>query len=418
MATHVVTAFLRNDATVLLLRRSDAVGSYQGQWGGVAGHIETTPPDRDAVASAALTEIEEETGLADAVTLVRCGAPFSVVDAALDTEWVVHPCLYDCPDRAVTPNEETTAWEWVQPPTILDRDTVPALWQSYTAVAPSVESIRTDTTHGSATLSIRALEVLRDHSAVAARRDTEIDLPDLAHALLESRPGMAAVTNRLNRVMAAADRADATADPATIEDLAIQEIEAAVAADDRAAATATDHLADRVVTISASGTVETALRAATVPVLVAEARPGGEGHSLAARLADGDRPVTLAPDATIPGCIEGTDTVLVGADTVLPDGSVHNKVGTYPLALAADRVDADCYAVCATDKIAPDAQVSTPDAPADTLDAPPGVAVTNPLLETTPATLFDGIITESGVLAPSEIDALAEDLAALGTWRD
>jgi len=40
---HVVTCFLRNDGELLLLRRSDAVWSYQGLWGGVAGHVSGEP---------------------------------------------------------------------------------------------------------------------------------------------------------------------------------------------------------------------------------------------------------------------------------------------------------------------------------------------------------------------------------------
>jgi len=418
MATHVVTVFLRHDAAVLLLERSDAVGSYPGRWGGVAGHVEADDPDRAAVRRAAISEIGEETGLADHVTLVRCGSPFAVLDDTRDTEWMVHPCLYDCTSRAVTPNEETTDWAWVPPPTILDRDTVPDLWRSYTAVAPTVETIRGDRTHGSTYLSVRALEVLRDRAAVAARRGTATDLPALARDLRASRPGMAAVTNRVNRAMAAANDAGSITDPATVERAASDGIDAALAADDRAAATAAESLGDRVVTTSRSGTVEAVLRDAAVPVLVAEARPGGEGTDLATVLAADGVDVTLTPDATAPGRIEATDTVLVGADAVLPDGSVHNKVGTYPLAVAAARADADCYAVCAADKIVPDGTVATPEAPADTIDHPPGVSVENPLLETTPAALIDGIITDRGLLAPAAIADLAADLAALGTWSD
>jgi len=40
MATEVVTAFLRHGPDVLLFERSDAVGSYPGRWGGVAGHAD------------------------------------------------------------------------------------------------------------------------------------------------------------------------------------------------------------------------------------------------------------------------------------------------------------------------------------------------------------------------------------------
>jgi hypothetical protein len=37
--TAVVTVFLRHGADVLLCRRSEAVGTYSGAWGGVAGYV-------------------------------------------------------------------------------------------------------------------------------------------------------------------------------------------------------------------------------------------------------------------------------------------------------------------------------------------------------------------------------------------
>ncbi|MDX1746036.1 MAG: NUDIX domain-containing protein, partial [Halobacteriales archaeon] len=59
---HVVTVFLRNAGDVLLLKRSDAVGTYQSRWGAVSGYAEGDPD------AAARWEIGEETGLLDHVT--------------------------------------------------------------------------------------------------------------------------------------------------------------------------------------------------------------------------------------------------------------------------------------------------------------------------------------------------------------
>ncbi|MFC6726725.1 initiation factor 2B, partial [Halobium palmae] len=42
---HVVTAFLRHRGDVLLVRRSDEVGTYRGKWGGVSGFVERDPDD-------------------------------------------------------------------------------------------------------------------------------------------------------------------------------------------------------------------------------------------------------------------------------------------------------------------------------------------------------------------------------------
>lgn len=101
----VVTGFLRNDSDVLLLQRSDAVGSYSGRWGGVAGHVE----DHDSPDDAVRAEIREETGIdPDTCTLVRRGDSFPVEDRDLGVRWQVHPYLFDCLTRTVELDEEHT----------------------------------------------------------------------------------------------------------------------------------------------------------------------------------------------------------------------------------------------------------------------------------------------------------------------
>ncbi|MFD1511684.1 NUDIX domain-containing protein, partial [Halomarina rubra] len=211
-ATAVVTCFLRSGTDVLVLRRSDAVGSYAGRWGVVSGHAEGDP-DRLARES-----IREETGLLDACTFVRGGETLSVA-APDDGEWVVHPYLFDCASRSVTTNEETAAHEWVPPPAVLDRETVPGLWTAYRRVAPTVETVRTNREHGAGYLSVRACEVLRDRAAelatdgsvavvgptaTAAPRDRWTTLAAIARDLRTARPSMVVVENRVNRAMAAA----------------------------------------------------------------------------------------------------------------------------------------------------------------------------------------------------------------------
>jgi 8-oxo-dGTP pyrophosphatase MutT (NUDIX family) len=186
----VVTCFLRNRGAVLLLRRSHAVGSYRGRWGTVAGYVatrggaggESTEPDRGPE-TAAREEIDEETGLGGAVTLVRRGDVFAVPDDALGVRWRVHPFLFDCASRDVATNEETSEAEWAPPTELLRRETVPELWRAYDAVRPTVESVADDREHGSGSVSIRALEVLRDEAALAIG-----DENDWATAVTPARP--------------------------------------------------------------------------------------------------------------------------------------------------------------------------------------------------------------------------------------
>lgn len=418
--THVVTCFLRNRGKVLLLRRSEDVGSYAGQWGAVAGHAEGDPD------AAAWTEIAEETGLEGAVTLVRRGASFAVDDEELGTRWVVHPYLFDCERRDASINWETTKAEWVTPTAILRRDTVPDLWRSYEHVAPTAERVAGDHEHGSAYISICALEVLRDCAGVLAHEGGDPDdawheLHDEAVRLLETRPSMAALRNRVNHVMY---ECMPELEPAVVEKTAHAAIERAFRADARTAQRAAGYVAGRrVLTLSRSGTVLQALRQAdpAPAVIVAESRPDREGVYVAETLARDGLDVTLITDAAVATLLgeETAGVVLVGADTTLPSGAVINKTGTRMAALAAHHESIPFYVTMATDKVTTDDTPHLEEGTPEALyagEAP--LSVRNPTFEVTPAALVSGFITEQGILHPSEMRDVAYELKAWSRWME
>jgi translation initiation factor 2B subunit (eIF-2B alpha/beta/delta family) len=424
-ATHVVTVFLRNDGEVLLLRRSDDVGTYAGRWGAVAGYAEGDPD------AAARWEIDEETGLGDAVTFVRAGEPFTFVDDSVDTRWTVHPYLFDCERRAVDPNRESTATAWVPPTEIRRRETVPRLWTSYDRVRPTVGTVEADAEHGSAYVSVRALEVLRDEAGLralptAAESDGDDDrtgeewaaLVAVAERLRDARPSMTALANRVNRAMSRA-AADRTAE--AVERAARGGIADALAADREAAAVATDLVADRrVLTLSRSGTVADVLATAPSSVVVAESRPANEGVAVAEELAGGGVDVTLVTDAAVAHVLaEGdVDAVVVGADTVLADGSVVNKTGTRGAAIAAANEGVPTYVVTAVDKVSPAATVELETGPtAAVYGGDADVSVENPTFDRTPAAFVTGVVTERGVLDADAVGDVAAELERLADWR-
>jgi 8-oxo-dGTP diphosphatase len=119
----VVTCFLESENEILILRRSERVGSYQGRWAGVSGYIETSADEQ------ALIEIEEETSLSpEEVELTRKGKPLAVEDKKLGVRWVVHPYLFHIEDR----NKIKMDWEhkearWIVPKDITKFETVPKL---------------------------------------------------------------------------------------------------------------------------------------------------------------------------------------------------------------------------------------------------------------------------------------------------
>ncbi|SIQ69738.1 Translation initiation factor 2B subunit, eIF-2B alpha/beta/delta family [Haladaptatus litoreus] len=409
---HVVTCFLRNRGDVLLLQRSEQVGSYAGLWGGVAGHAEGDP---DALAR---EEIEEETGLLSACTFVRAGDTFEVEDESLGKRWIVHPYLFDCASRAVEPHWETTEMEWVSPTEILRRETVPDLWKSYAHVAPSVESVAKDAEHGSAYISIRALETLRDRAGLLAVRDDDWDeLAELATELRSTRPSMAVLENRVNRVMAEADS------PTAVEQSAIEGIDRAYRVDEEATENARERIADStVLTLSRSGTVLDALRGAK-RVFVAESRPACEGVGVAEELTE-STDVTLHTDAGIGHVLatEDVDSVVVGADSVLPNGDVVNKTGTRLAATAANREDVPVFVVTSTDKVrlrdgADRPELESGDSAA-VYDGDRNLSVLNQTFDVTPAEFITGYVTERGLLGRKAVRDVGEELRSLAGWRD
>ncbi|MGM0590674.1 MAG: NUDIX domain-containing protein [Halobacteriota archaeon] len=402
---HVVTAFLRNRGEILLVRRSDSVGTYPQHWGGVSGYVEGDPAD--ALADAR-REVREETGL-ETTHLVRAGDPLTVVDGT--RTWEVHPFLFDVDTRDVEPNEELAAIDWAPPTVIRARETVPGLWDAYERVAPTVADVCEDTEHGSAAISITALEVLRDAAAVADDWET---VAGVARRLREARPSMAAVSNRINRVMAASDRT-----PDAVLAHAIEAIDAAFTADELAAEHAVAFLDGTVLTLSRSGTVLDALKKSQSPVVVTESRPGGEGVDTAGDLVVAGLDVTLTTDAAVSTAVIDADVVLVGADAILADGSVVNKVGTRTLGLAAAREGVPMYVVAARDKIRHDETMVVETAPPETLtpgDEAVALDLLNPLFDRTPTDLVTGVVTEAGLFSDVDVVTTADELRALAEW--
>lgn len=106
------------------------------------------------------------------------------------------------------------------------------------------------------------------------------------------------------------------------------------------------------------------------------------------------------------------DVVVIGADRIAANGDVANKVGSYPLALAAARA-AIPFVVAAPESTV---DLSTPDGAAIEIEerdpdevlvvgdrrvTPPGSGAWNPAFDVTPADLVTAIVTERRVIRPA-----------------
>lgn len=407
--TPVVTSFIRHAGDVLLVRRSASASTYPEHWAGISGYVETPDPEYDA-----RRELAEETGIATGLRLIRAGAALIVRDG--EREWLVHPFLWDVRGRDIRMNKEADEADWGSATRMLDLMTVPGLWQAYRRVAPTTEDISLDRTRGSSALAEEALQVLRDAAGEARlARDPRAwaVLGALAERLVDSRPAMAAVTNRIQAVM---ERAAEEGSPGAVEREAHAGIRTGRAADTAAASTAVESIAGRrILTLSRSETLLDAVQMANprpTLIIVAASEPGGEGHEVARRWAEAGLQVLRIPDTSVAQTIldRSVDVVLVGADALLPGGDLVNKSGTLAAALAAAEADIPFLCAVSIDKLRKDDSVTLRDLPPAAVF--PGQAEGPPvrasLFDRTPGRLVTAYLTEHGKILPKDLASLAD----------
>lgn len=159
-----------------------------------------------------------------------------------------------------------------------------------------------------------------------------------------------------------------------------------------------------------------------ISVLADETRPFLQGARLTAwEMVQENIPVTLITD-NMSGHLMATghiDAVVVGTDRVAANGDVANKIGTYMVAVLAQRHNIPFYVACPLSTI--DMNIATGrDIPIEERDidevkgfrdfhwAAKGVAIRNPAFDITPAELVTALITEKGVVRQPNISKLKD----------
>jgi len=121
----VVTCLLEHEGKILLLRRSERVGTYRGLWGGVAGFVEENEDPYEV----AIKEIKEEVGIdEDDFRLIKQGNPVSFIDIyeGKEYDWTVFPFLFKIESKnKIKIDWEHSNYEWIVPSDIKNYETVP-----------------------------------------------------------------------------------------------------------------------------------------------------------------------------------------------------------------------------------------------------------------------------------------------------
>lgn len=131
--SHVVTCFLNMEGKILILKRSEEVGSYAHKWAGVSGYIENGYTSLEQ----AFIEIREETRLGkDLLELVKIGNTLEISDEEIGTLWVVHPFRFKIKTmESILLDWEHMDYRWINPEELGSYDTVPGLLDAWEKVS-------------------------------------------------------------------------------------------------------------------------------------------------------------------------------------------------------------------------------------------------------------------------------------------
>ncbi|WP_299794392.1 translation initiation factor eIF-2B [uncultured Shewanella sp.] len=277
-----------------------------------------------------------------------------------------------------------------------------------------LQNIISDHQSGSAEIACMALKALADYSQRCEEAQPSTYLKELnafAVALQQTRPSMAILTNIIDAWLEEVNRSKhPQSDVMTLKQVALGKAEELMAqssqANERIAQHVCDLIADNsvVLTHSISSTIIdcfTKLAKREISAIITESRPGNEGLQLAEKLSKSGIETQYITDAQLGLFMEKADVVLLGADSILADGSLVNKAGSYLTALAAHDLGIPIYVCAEKFKQSRESRetihLEEMDSAELNLADLPHITARNIYFDVTPPRLINGWIDEEGV---------------------
>jgi methylthioribose-1-phosphate isomerase len=286
-------------------------------------------------------------------------------------------------------------------------------WLPLTSAAEVADAIRRLVVRGAPAIGLAAAYGLAMEAANGG------DTRAAAEALRSTRPTAVNLGWAIDQSMAALNRGESLIEHAEQlaaaqldQDLRIGEHGAALL---RPGARVITHCNTGALATGGAGTAGAAIEAAwrsgrLAHVWVDETRPLYQGARLTAwELGRAGIPFEIVTDSAAGTLMSRglVDAAMVGADRIAVNGDVANKIGTYPLAVLADRHGVPFYVA------APESTIDADTASGDTIPleerapdeitarvAPEGAHARNFAFDVTPYELVTAIVTEAGVRSP------------------
>lgn len=283
----------------------------------------------------------------------------------------------------------------------------------------AIADIAADNRSGAAQIADRAADILLQRASIGQAPSADAFRREIlltGRALIRAQTVMAPLVNLVNAVLWRMEQGDSPRGLARAVEQTTEEFKRQLQQHSLHVAEGTLGLigeGSKIVTLSFSSTIQHALIHAQragrrLEVLCAESLPGREGHETVHVLRSCGVAATLLDDEAAVAAIERADLVLVGADMLTNRGLI-NKVGTFPMALAAHNTGTPFYTLCGSEKFLPPGF-----RPSERHVGWPGTshaANLNQLelgdlpFDFTPLELLSGIVTEEGILPVAAIEA-------------
>lgn len=270
-----------------------------------------------------------------------------------------------------------------------------------------IRDVKTNRTAGAVGLAIRALDAFKP-LAEAPGSDVKM-LRGLTRRLIKARPTMVCIGNVSAELCCKVEDKAEAGDLRKLVAYEAEKMQRKLVGAKGAIANAFSQHVDRsvvVLTLSSSQTVLEALKKARnqlAQVFVATSEPGGEGVRLSRELSSLGIRNLVVPDLAVGSIMPKVDMVVLGADAVLKDGSVVNKLGSNTLAKIAYLETKQVVFLAETAKVHPSDEEVKLEFEADEKDG-----TYRPVFDITPYVYVQRIICEDGDLDLARIRSLSD----------
>ncbi len=124
----VLTCFIEYQGKILLLKRSNKTGTYQGLWSTVTGYLDELKPLKNKVEE----ELEEELGLnLENINSFKMREVYEFLDKDINRTWIVYPVLVTLKNKPeIRLDREHIEFKWIKPENITKFKTPPKLEES------------------------------------------------------------------------------------------------------------------------------------------------------------------------------------------------------------------------------------------------------------------------------------------------